>query len=79
VSEPIEPNPVFGVLRELGDVTDREMYQTFNMGMGFALVVPEDQASDAVESAGKDARIVGRAVEGGKVTVPSLDIEYVKY
>jgi phosphoribosylformylglycinamidine cyclo-ligase len=79
VSEPMEPNPVFGVLQELGDVTDREMYQTFNMGMGFALVVPEHQASEAVESAGKGARVVGHAVEGGKITVPSLGIEYVKY
>ncbi len=79
VSEPIGPNPVFGVLQELGDVTDREMYQTFNMGMGFALVVPDHQASDAVENLGKGAKIVGSAVKGGKVTVPSLSIEYVKY
>ena len=79
VSEPVKPNPVFGVLQELGDVADQEMYQTFNMGMGFALVVPEHQAADAVKSAGKNARIVGHAVKGGKVTVPSLGIEYVKY
>jgi phosphoribosylformylglycinamidine cyclo-ligase len=79
VSEPAKPNPVFGVLQELGDVTDQEMYQTFNMGMGFALVVPEHQAADAVEKAGKGAKVVGRAVKGGKVTVPSLGIEYVKY
>ncbi len=79
VSEPVEPNPVFAALQELGDVTDREMYQTFNMGMGFALVVAEHQTSDAVKSAGKDARVVGHAVEGGRVTVPSLGIEYMKY
>ncbi len=79
VSDPIEPNPVFDVLQELGDVTDQEMYQTFNMGMGFALVVPEHQASEAVESAGEGARIAGHAVKEGKVTVPSLGIEYVKY
>jgi phosphoribosylformylglycinamidine cyclo-ligase len=79
ISEPVRPNPVFDVLQDLGGVTDQEMYQTFNMGMGFAVVVPEYQASDAVESVGSGAKVVGRAIKGGKVTVPSLGIEYSRY
>jgi phosphoribosylformylglycinamidine cyclo-ligase len=79
VDTPPRPNAVFEVLQELGGVSDKEMYQTFNMGMGFALVVPEEQAADAARQAGRTAGVVGRAVKGGKVTVPSLGIEYSRY
>ncbi len=79
ISDPLAPQPVFDVLKGLGGVSDQEMYQTFNMGMGFALVVPERQASEAARAAGRGAAVVGKAVKGGKVTVPSLGIEYSRY
>lgn len=79
ISDPADAPAVFGVLQGLGDVSDQEMYQTFNMGMGFAIVVPEDQAEDAVEKAGKGAKVVGQAVKGGTVEVPSLGLEYSRY
>lgn len=37
-----EPQPVFRFIQEHGNVDDREMYATFNMGAGFALYVPEN-------------------------------------
>jgi phosphoribosylformylglycinamidine cyclo-ligase len=79
ISNPLSPQPVFKVLKELGGVSDQEMYQTFNMGMGFAIVVPENQAADVVRKAGKGARVVGRAVKGAGVRVPSLGIGYTRY
>ncbi|UCE91966.1 MAG: phosphoribosylformylglycinamidine cyclo-ligase [Methanobacteriota archaeon] len=79
VTEPMPTNPIFAVLQELGGVTDHEMYQTFNMGMGFSLVVSEDEGDDVVKAVGAGARIVGRAVEGRGVRVPPLDLEYVAY
>ena len=79
IFDPADPPAVFGVLQGLGDVSDQEMYQTFNMGMGFSIVVPEDQADEAVGKAGKGAKIVGRAIKGGTVEVPSLGLEYSRY
>ena len=79
IFDPADSPPVFGVLQGLGDVSDQEMYQTFNMGMGFSIVVPEDQADEAVEKAGKGAKVVGRAIKGGTVEVPSLGLEYSRY
>lgn len=79
ISDPVRPQPVFQVLKDLGGVSDQEMYQTFNMGMGFSMVVPEQQASEVVKKAGKGARIVGRATKGAKISVPSLGIEYGRY
>jgi len=63
ISEPVKPNPVFGVIAELGNVSVKEMYQTFNMGMGFAIVAPEDSAEEIGKMPG--AKVVGR-VERGK-------------
>ena len=39
ITDPLEPQPIFRFLQELGNVDDSEMYKTFNMGMGFVVVV----------------------------------------
>lgn len=42
--------PIFEAIQQFGDVSDAEMYRTFNMGIGLVLVVPADQAS-AIQAA----------------------------
>jgi phosphoribosylformylglycinamidine cyclo-ligase len=79
IEDPVRPNPIFKVMQELGNVIDKEMYQTFNMGMGYSLVVPERQASAVARAAGKGAKVVGRAVKKEGVRVPELGLEYKKY
>ncbi len=79
IEDPIDPNPVFCVMQELGGVSDQEMYQIFNMGMGYALVVPDRQADLAVKSAGRGARVVGHASRKVGVRVPALGLAYEKY
>lgn len=75
----MKPNPVFDVMQELGDITDQEMYQTFNMGMGYCLVVPQSEADAVVKVAGKGAKIVGHAVGKGGVGLQELKLRYTKY
>ncbi len=77
--DPLRPQPVFRVLQELGKVEDREMYQTFNMGMGFALICPEEEAQEAVTALGEGAKVVGRVQAGEGVHLPSLRLSYLKY
>ncbi len=79
IENPMKPNPIFDVMQELGNVTDNEMYQTFNMGMGYCMVVHDKESSDVVKAAGKGAKVVGRAVRSNSVTVPSLGLKYSKY
>ena len=43
------PNPIFELISKLGNITPKEMYTTFNMGVGFCAVVPEKQISQAKE------------------------------
>ena len=79
IDDPMRAHAIFGALQQLGEVTDREMYQTFNMGLGFAIVAPEGDAEGIVRRAGGGAKVIGRATKEGSVTVPSLDIEFTKY
>jgi phosphoribosylformylglycinamidine cyclo-ligase len=41
------------------------MYRTFNMGMGFAVVLPEGEAELACRIMGAGSKVVGRIVEKG--------------
>jgi phosphoribosylformylglycinamidine cyclo-ligase len=79
VDDPVKPNPIFSVMQELGDVSDHEMYQIFNMGMGYAMVVPERSADAVVKAAGKGAKVVGRAVRSDSITVQGLGLRYSRY
>lgn len=59
--------PVFQVLQEAGSVSNNDMFRTFNMGIGMVLVVPEEQAEDALRIAheqGEQAYRIGTVVAG---------------
>lgn len=70
--DPIEPNDIFKFLQSEGGVTDLEMYKTFNMGMGFLIILPEVDAEKAASMTG--GKVVGRIVESG-IKVRDLVIE----
>lgn len=41
ITDPLEPQPIFDLIAERGGVPEDEMYEVFNMGCGFCVVVPE--------------------------------------
>ncbi len=49
IDSPLPPPPVFGLIAELGDVPEEEMYEVFNMGCGFCCVVAAGDANAAVD------------------------------
>ncbi len=64
--------PVFGWLQEIGQVEEREMFRTFNMGIGFVLVVAaSDVAAVRACLAEQDeqAFVIGRVISGEGVTL----------
>lgn len=79
IVDPIVPNKVFQVLQELGGVSDREMYQTFNMGMGFCIVAPESESDGIVRDVRGGAKVVGTVVKREGVRLPPLGLEYKNY
>ena len=67
-----EPH-IFAEVQRAGSIGDDEMEHVFNLGVGMlAAVAPEDRLDtlDAIRSAGHDAWLVGKIVEGrGRVTI----------
>lgn len=54
---------IFKLIREAGDVPDAEMYRVFNMGVGFVVVVPDEDVGRGIETlsdAGYTAALIGR-------------------
>lgn len=59
------PQPVFSLLQRIGGVSDEEMYQVYNMGIGFCLVIAPgeaDRALAALQKSGVEAFYLGQAV-----------------
>ncbi len=44
-----QQNPIFDFIQREGNVTDEEMYSNYNMGAGFALFLPEEEANRIIE------------------------------
>jgi phosphoribosylformylglycinamidine cyclo-ligase len=65
-----EEPAVFALLRSLGNVPEDEMRRVFNLGVGFCVVVPADEAERGLETlrgAGCSAWRIGEVVEGGGI------------
>ncbi len=61
----IEPHPILGLIQRLAGVEDSEMFEVFNMGIGFCYVVdPGDVAATIaiLERHGRKAQAIGYAV-----------------
>ncbi len=70
-------------IQATGGVSDREMYQTFNMGIGFAVIVggaAVPAALHRLRGAGvRDAREIGTVQHGRGVDLPQLGLRYEGY
>ncbi len=69
---------IFRLLQEEGEVEMREMFRTFNMGIGMVVVVPEGEvraALAALEGAGFPSRLIGSIIKGEK----EVQIEWERY
>ncbi len=58
--------PIFKLLQEAGNIPERDMYNTYNMGVGMSVVVAKEDAEKAMEilkANGEDAYVLGEIVE----------------
>ena len=78
IDEPFEPQPIFRVIQKLGNVSEYEMYKTFNMGMGMAIVVSKEESEQAIQILNRsiEAKAVGKIGEGAAIEIPKLGIKY---
>ncbi|MBR4245300.1 MAG: phosphoribosylformylglycinamidine cyclo-ligase [Candidatus Methanomethylophilaceae archaeon] len=78
ISDPVKPAPIFQKLQELGEVEDKEIYQTLNMSMGFTIIAPADDAEQIAKKY-SNAEIVGRVQKGNGVLLEPGNILYDHY
>ena len=59
--------PIFDLIAKEGGISQHDMYNTYNMGVGMSIVVPAEQAEKALEilkANGEDAYVLGEIVAG---------------
>lgn len=64
-----EVSPIFKLIAERGNIPERDMYNTFNMGIGMAVIVPESEVEKSLEilkQAGEEAYLIGEVIAGNK-------------
>lgn len=64
--------PIFKLLQKKGNLEDKMMYNTYNMGLGMILAVaPEDaeKTMEAIKEAGEASYVIGKVVAGDKEVI----------
>ena len=59
--------PIFHLIAQRGNIPERDMYNTFNMGVGMVLAISRDQVGEALDvlvQAGERASVIGSVVRG---------------
>ena len=68
IDNPLPVPSVFDWLQEKGSIETKEMYRTFNMGMGMIIIVDKADAEKSVSILGKHAQVIGSVKNGKGVT-----------
>ena len=58
--------PIFDLIAKVGDISERDMFNTFNMGVGMSIVVaPEDvdKALEVLTNSGEQPYVIGKIVK----------------
>jgi len=80
ITNPFEPQPIFEFLQQKGNIETREMYQTFNMGMGLAIIVDEHDEQETIEILKKHSQAkvqtVGEIKKGNGVSLEKHELKF---
>jgi len=80
IDDLFEPQPIFTFLQKYGNIEDKEMYQTFNMGMGLAIIVSEKDTDKSISILKKysasEIKAIGKIKKGNRVEVPKLGLKF---
>jgi phosphoribosylformylglycinamidine cyclo-ligase len=78
----VEPDPIFGLLQREARVDWKEMYEDFNMGVGFEFIVDPEAVEDVVRTAegfGVGVQVVGRCERGDQGNSLVIESEHGKF
>lgn len=77
-----EPDPIFGLIQREAGVDWEEMYEDFNMGVGFEFIVDPDDVEEVLQVSdgfGVGAQVIGRCERGGDGNSLLIESELGKY
>ena len=60
----IQTPPIFSMLQRMGGISEHDMFNTYNMGVGMTVIVPKEDADRAVAALDCGAYVIGEIVEG---------------
>ena len=72
--------PIFDLIAKTGNIPERDMFNTFNMGVGMCMAVskePADAAIKALNDAGEKAIVIGEVVEGDEGVILCLSLIHI--
>ena len=64
--------PIFDLIAKTGNINERDMFNTFNMGVGMSIIVAKEDADKALgilKDCGEDAYIIGSVISGSEKIV----------
>ena len=64
--------PIFDLIAKTGNISERDMYNTFNMGVGMSIVVPKEEVETALailRENGEDAYIIGEIIKSDEKVI----------
>ncbi len=66
IKSKVKTPPIFNLIKNEGEIPERDMFNTFNMGVGMSIVVEESDVETALEilkANGEDAYVIGKIVK----------------
>ena len=58
--------PIFTMLQRMGNISEHDMFNTYNMGVGMVVIVDKNDVDKAIAALDCDAYVIGEIVEGGE-------------
>ena len=65
----IQTPPIFNMLQSMGGIPEHDMFNTYNMGVGMAVIVSQEECETALSvlrASGCNAYVIGEITEGGQ-------------
>ena len=67
-----KPQPIFNLIQKIGKINSKEMFKTFNMGWGFAIIIKKKDTNKVLELLKKQkvkADIIGKVIKERKIII----------
>lgn len=78
ITDHFEPQDIFNEIKRLGNIENKELYQTFNMGMGFCIIVDESDVNQILDLSNNEIefKVVGDVEKGTGVYLEEHKLLY---